>query len=398
MKFVKIKEDGRLKCEAALQKFNVTVLWEFAHEVGESQNRRVPIQCNSCGFSTTRSVSDLKRGKYFCFGCHSENTSKKLKESNYELLNLTSKVIECRCIICKAGRTVGVSAIYNSKLYCQTCADLNYQKKASEKNFNLVAKIDSRFEIECKCCGTAKTISMSPLMEGEFSCAPCSKKKKRSQLNPKDYTVLSHQNGVVLLSCNTCGYWKRSDFSSTKDESLACLNCRKIRYESALKERDCELLSKDGNTIYFRTSSGEVRSATQSSVLSGRFATSDDNHWNNETSVYVIICIHEGELYCKVGTSNNPDRRMKDLKLSAEASCIILTTFPTRHLADAAEKWTHKHLSAYRVEPEKIKEFSHRKLSRRNNIDGVTEWFSVEALRKIRGILDGFNRYSDTTD
>ena len=69
MKFAKIAADRQVLVNNAMSNFDVEINWLFVHR--SKGNARVPVECNKCGFTVTRSVSDLQLGKFFCFGCFS---------------------------------------------------------------------------------------------------------------------------------------------------------------------------------------------------------------------------------------------------------------------------------------------------------------------------------------
>ena len=397
MKLVNIKQEGKDIANRAMQKFNVEILWHLTHEV--KQNRRVPVECNTCGFCCVRSVNDLKLGKYLCYGCFVKTRTEYVESYNFSLQYISQNKLFCKCNGCGVNKSYSLGASYNSGLVCGQCVENKIHSICSNKNFTYNGRSSEsrdKLHVTCNQCLNLRVLHYSSVAASEFSCPTCYENSKNSDMNPLGFNVISYlPQGRILLSCKECGYWKSSVYYTIKKERLKCINCTKLKYEESLLNKNCKFISKDGRLIKFTDPEGKTRVSHQSSVLSGKFAVNDENHWLNSTALYCIVVQHNGSSFCKIGTASNVPNRYKELKITAESYFEELIRFEDRWEADRLEKYLHKTLNNYRISPELAREFSGRKI-KGGKVDGITEWFEIDVLHHVKEIVNGINRHSET--
>jgi hypothetical protein len=170
-----------------------------------------------------------------------------------------------------------------------------------------------------------------------------------------------------------------------------------MKYERALELKNCTLLFKEGSLIHFLSPDGREMTTTQSSALSGKFTFTEDTHWNQPISLYLITTLFNGTTYCKIGTAVNPEVRMKDLKLPEGSTCVELLRFEQRWLADSFEKELHKYFEEHNVSTDVVKGFS-RRVIRKNRVDGVTEWFTDDVLDMLPALIRNKKENNDNTN
>lgn len=390
-----VKENREIVVEKALRDFDVEVLWTQVCVV--KKNYKVPVKCNKCEFHSVRSISDLKKGKFFCYGCFVKHLDD-ISTTTQSILKYESGTLFVHCLVCRKQYTTKVSGTYKSDRIaeCPHCNKNELIKLVESKGFCLISKNYSKSTLRCNTCCTVKTLSTSTMLRGEFSCKHCRETFKENLHLEGFYYNNALPLGKYLFTCIQCGYWKCVDFSSISRSSAKCLNCRSIRYQKVLEDKGCTLVGKQENLIVFNTSEGRKLSIPQSQILSGRFNHTGDNHWYRPACLYVMLNMFNGRLYCKIGTSSEPERRLKELQLEGINTIQVMKWFATRKEADSLEKYVHKNLRQYSVKP-KIAEIFTRRVTARGVKDGITEWFNPSILKKIWEVINEFDRHTKSS-
>jgi len=172
MKFYNISDKRREACQTAMliTGFNVEFLW--SRVTNDNGNMRATVNCKNCGFHTNRSLSDLQKGKFFCYGCHHKDLEAVSDKYNFNLSSFDSKYCHLQCRSCNSYKKVGKSALYNSGLSCQYCLEDKYQSISEDFGFTLLKRSNGGqlFHLLCRTCETSRTANMSSVLAGEAKC------------------------------------------------------------------------------------------------------------------------------------------------------------------------------------------------------------------------------------
>jgi hypothetical protein len=146
---------------------------------------------------------------------------------------------------------------------------------------------------------------------------------------------------------------------------------------------EVELVSGNKRKIHYQNSKGELFSATSSNVLNNSFAATLDGQWRDKHSTYIIRLENNGNIYCKIGTAQEPEKRLARLKLIGNAEVFTLASFDDRFGADKLESELQREFKVFKLPKEVASTFtqaivmSKRKgqAERVPRADGSSEWF-----------------------
>jgi Meiotically up-regulated gene 113 len=259
----------------------------------------------------------------------------------------------------------------------------------------------------CLICNIDRCItfrSTSSVVRSIKSCECCLINKYKSEIESKGFIFISRyytekEKATVLnVKCpvdgNTFEVKSNNLFNQNK---LHCEVCRQNSYVDSLNKKNCKFLSKRYTDkfleyITYSNNEGRIFERSAGNILKGSFA-SDDSHWDQPHSVYLIKVTDGNTDYYKIGTANDPKTRLIDLKLTLPSSVMCLDSFESRHQADLLEKELHKFFNQYRLDKSIASSFTNGKSKRHNankfvSKDGITEWFTSEI---ISSLSDRFN-------
>lgn len=359
-------------------------------------NIRVDIKCNSCQITTSRKLTALMRGVFSCEGCHAIKIKTLLDYSELTLKSETNKTVTCMCNVCGSIKELGKTLLYGGKIQCKQCQFNKYITIADKYNFEFIKYENKEVHLSCRTCATTTILPNSSRLTGcNVYCKTCSLANIGEIPAPIGYTILKQDDSGVLLSCQSCGYWKKVTHFKAINSKHKCDNCRTIKCEEALKARACRLLYREWRDVYYINSLGEVRTNKVSEICSGKFSQMAQSSWSNPTSVYMIVCKFDGNYFCKIGTATDPEKRLKVLKLDGDTYLHIIGRYADRYTAVKVEHDFHKILEPYKIPPRVAIQFSNNK-NDGITADGVTEWFDSYAIYLLEGWMNhGVNRYSE---
>jgi len=395
----KITEHSKAKITKALtaRNLNVKVEWDFAILV--KQNKRVIVTCLNDGDQVYRSASDLAEGLYECKLCVLNSWKTIAKSKNYTLIDRSGKLdVLLRCDKCSADSVRPVTNLLGkNNINCVSCQAARYKCEVESCNMEYLSYTGSsanlRILVRCNVCKNTHTVNNSSVYSLQNNnCPVCKVDKviKNAALKGWKYEGLS--GTLCRLSCITCGSKRECTTNIVNMKSgILCHACRLTRYKELCRDKNCEYIKtnveKDGKTsVSFLTPAGEVMSTTLSSLTNGRFATSDDNHWNMPYQLYVIITQVGSILYHKIGLAQYAKLRAKTLKITGIYTVEVLHTFPDRWLAFEAEQYLHCTFKSNSISREEASTFTSNVILGRTSelSDGSTEWFKGVDIIKIK--------------
>lgn len=397
------------KCISALVTKNVEILWNDA--VAIRNNSRVPIKCLKHNSITVRSVYDLARGKYDCWHCATDRQSTVANYKNLTLLSRTSSTALVRCNICTHESTVRLSSLLGSNnVDCEGCRVEKYKSNCEKFNitYNSVFRKNGIVYVNgtCNGCLTTTDYVYSRLSNGKryVFCNTCSGARHHEAAKQKYFTVLDNNiASSIEIQCKNGHSMSINSSILLGKSNIICKECRTDKYKKALMEKGCTFLRfVNQKVVEFIGTEGEILQSQ--TVLSGKFATKSGNRWKQKTSVYLILNKYNEQIFIKIGTAINPDKRRKELKIAGEATLKILATFETRYEADKLEKFIHKNLDGMRLDQLIASNFLGRIINRKRNgiispaLDGKTEWFDLQDTslvdKLVKDYLNGINTSS----
>lgn len=309
-------------------------------------NKRVAVKCNYCGDVSDREVEKLKVGMFFCYECMRIKMRRNLDEKGFIATDLSKEPYKIECKKCGTCKSVSQEMARNScGIDCEGCRNKAYEESCEYLNLRFLYTVRSKNKItvkfKCKCCGLFDERSSSQILSREFSC-----------------------NG-----------------------------CRVNRYSEILKKKNCEFIKEVGKTkkrIVYRTPTGKIMECWLSVLIALSFRLDDNPVNEREHSVYLLCVRHSGNLYYKIGVAHNIESRIKSLKLDGLEYSKTLGVFESRETAVAYETKLHKVVSEYSLDRCVAREFSKATRKGRSKktenywSDGETEWFTADALTVLQ--------------
>lgn len=324
---------------------DITVGWDFTCKSKDSQF--TPIHCNKCGLNKLHTTKALVTMVYVCEGCAVENYRKLLAGFGYDYISNDKTGVKSACKVCGTHLlTAGHTIKAGNRPHCETCHTNTYKRFALDNGFTYLGKYSSRrtgtqVRLQCNLDGNQLQVNCGDLVKGLIRCRICLETKYKKHLALKDCTFISVEHKSV---------------------------------NGNLKTR-----------ITYSNKEGDVFESTSGNVLHGKFTSTKKSSWYQKHQVYLIINEYEGDTYCKIGTANIAELRLKNLKLSGNTSVAVLAEFDSRFEADALESKLHNEFKQFKLSEEVSTIFSNAWKIARNSEgvkysrkDGISEWFTSE--------------------
>lgn len=351
----------KMKAKVVDDGSDLTIGYDFS--CNSSQSQCVPICCNKCGESRIHCVNNLLNKKFTCVKCTTNRYVVSLKEIGFEYTDRGAFGLRVKCYKCESVfniKSVGVSRFEKGgKLDCKVCQENNYKELAISRNFTYVSRATTEEAGTCASlrCNIDNSITIVPI----------------GQLHKK------------FIRCQLCA-------TNKCKEALLKKKCKFISSEVRLH------CSRRVRRVIYENEHGEIFEATAGAILSGIFAITTNNSWYQEHSTYLITTIYNGKKYCKIGTANDPEIRLKSLKLLGKTSVTVLERFSDRFEADRLESLLHNEFSMFKLDKSISSEFSTANVKVKGSAgivrtvkDGISEWFTSD----IEDII--LERYSKQT-
>lgn len=313
--------------------------------------------------------------------------------------------LQVRCNTCENVEDFGLSPISIGRYVCHFCRDNAYKSACEKLNLNLIEKVYENkrhlLVTTCKNCGEERRTNSGHILRGLFRCSGCLLLKYRNLCSKLNLTFLdkiySENRTKVSTVCNICGNQDTIASSDLINGKFRCEGCKINKYESELKKKNCSLISfekRKGNKslIHYTNSAGDCFSTASGNIVRGEFETNINGRWWHHNFTYLIkLQVEDSYSICKIGTSNDPEKRAKKLKLNRPYSVFILGSFENRKLADKLESELHKEFSDYRlckseaaVYTDGVRSQKDTNGNRHKVKDGITEWFSSEVYETLK--------------
>lgn len=355
VKYIEVGEASRRKTEEALLSngHNVSLQWDKV--IKEKGNQKIPVTCGICENVAIKSVSLLKNGGHECKTCVVNNYIILLEKQGFSYISRAQNIVKTLCNTCLAESCVQTQSILKGgKPHCETCLQNKYRRLADELGFNFICKSNTEAKsgtfitLRCKEDSTEVVVPSGDLISGYVRCQTC-----------------KELNWSTLLAKKGCTF----NYSEYKQHGTV----KKTR-------------------VTYQNSLGEVFEVTAGDLTKGRFATTTDNHWNTAHSTYLMLTEYNGEVYCKIGTAQVPQQRLKDLKLKGKSRVFTLQKFPERFSANALESQLHREFETLQIARAIAEEFTmgfssvlYKNASERVQVKhGTTEWYNYEVCTILK--------------
>lgn len=256
---------------------------------------------------------------------------------------------------------------------------------------------DYKVDIVCNKDKSVYTRGVSTLMKGSFFCQECANERYRNKLNSFNFNFIGLEktkhdaSSMVVFECRCCNSIRKLSVGNILVmKTIKCHECRIDLLHKILLDKGCQYVSKahaeNGLArITYRDVDGNDRVVSETNVLKGNFSPSS-SHWNQKHSIYVFSSTDQDFKFIKIGTANNPEKRLKELKLTFDCE-IISYQFKSRYLADAFESILHRKFSKFSINKSIAESFTNglsRKLKNGVRIKhGCTEWFSSDCENEV---------------
>jgi hypothetical protein len=355
IEYIKVGEDSRRKTEEALLSNGHNVFLQWEKVIKEKSNQKIPATCGICDTTVVKSVESLKKGLHSCKTCVVNNYTSLLAEQGFLYLSHQRHTAKIRCNTCKYNTEVAVQSIVKGcKPKCETCLQEKYRKLADELGFNFIRKSNTEAKsgtfivLQCREDSTEVVVPSGDLINGYVRCQTC------KELN---WSTLLAKKGCIF---NHSEYKQHGTVKKTR--------------------------------VTYQNSVGEVFEVTAGDLTKGRFATTKENHWNTAHSTYLMLTEYEGKLYCKIGTAQVPQQRLKDLKLKGKSIVFTLENFPERFSANTLESQLHKEFETLQIARAIAEEFTmgfssvlYKNANERVQVKhGTTEWYTSEVYTILK--------------
>lgn len=251
---------------------------------------------------------------------------------------------------------------------------------------------DYRVSVKCLIDGDIQVRYVSDLNKGSYRCRECLKSKYRQIAETNNFELMSvvvdKEGSFCILRCNRDGeFLKVKTTNILHQKKLHCQECRIRTIRNILRENGCRYISsytenKAVAFVNYLSIDGKVRSNSEQNILKESFAKTE-SHWDQPHKVYLITNVINGECFAKIGTANNPEKRLKSLKLIGNYTVDVIKDFESRHAADKFEKSLHRRFNQFRLQPELASEFT-TGMSKVGVKMGITEWFSCDVIGLIK--------------
>lgn len=251
---------------------------------------------------------------------------------------------------------------------------------------------DYNVGVRCLKCGNVEVRHVSNLMKGAFECTSCivnNQKEKLSSLNYTFIEVVRKEGSYSKFYCNSCGNVRELSFSNVINmKSIRCSCCRKIEVTHILEDYGCKYVREFYNgsikKIEYLDINGDTRVSAEANILRKIFSKSK-SHWDQKHYLYIFESLDSNFPYIKIGTANNPEKRLKDLKLLFDCK-IYSREYPSRFYANAVEQEIHSKYKDLELDRSEAESFTFGYGKQQNGVRkkmGVTEWFKNSFIDNV---------------
>ena len=290
-----------------------------------------------CGHEVELKTSNVRlaKKKYTCSVCTSEKLRKEARAAGLTLIGdgKTSYFKTYKFNSCGHEQEIGTPEVRRGKFACQSCLKEKHEAEAKAAGLILVGKLDgptkNRRVYRFKDCGHEKTIRISDVRKGRFTCRVC---------NPKaSFDKEAEREGLQLIGSGRNAHY------------------RKYRFV------DC----------------GHEQEIAISAVRSGFFKCFEcgSTAHSQPSNLYVNVVELDGYSTVKVGIAKNVDLRISGYKLQSRCkiTTALIIPFETGQAARVAEFAVKREFSDFRDPMSK-------EIMKTN---GYTECFLSEKLDEI---------------
>ena len=256
---------------------------------------------------------------------------------------------------------------------------------------------DYKVPVKCLHDDLVEFRAVSTLMKGKFFCQQCAIRKYSEKLKQFDFSFIDllpseeKQSRKVLFACNKCNFERSLSVGNVlNSKSLSCDNCRKIKVKNNLQEKSCSFIrsyldEKGFCRVVYEDKTGQQKEVYESNILRGIFSPAN-SHWDQAHHLYIFISNDDNRPFIKIGTANEPKKRLRDLKLDFNCN-IISCKFETRYAATKVEKNLHKLFVDFSISKSLAESFteglSKPTKSGKRIRQGCTEWFTKDCLNLV---------------
>jgi hypothetical protein len=309
---------------------------------------------------------------------------------------------------------------------CLGCVENKYKSISQELGFTLIsrgAKLKRHIlNLQYNTCGcTVEQNSGNLVKKKKPVCPQCRQNKYINAAAKLDFQYIreTKKDNVffVTLICNKDNNKLSVAPSSLLKGYVLCPKCRETYYKAMLEKKGCTLISvstgskKSGtkSIVTYKNKACEIFKTKSNHICKGSFAATLDGQWRDKHSTYVMRLENNGDTYCKIGTAQDPEKRLKQLKLIGNAEVFTLASFDDRFGADKLESELQREFKAFKLPKEIASTFTQAiVMSKRKGhtervpcADGYTEWYQgnevFDALSKRYNLEMSTNEFDKHT-
>jgi len=387
-----ITDNVKIKVENGILNAGYQLKVEWDYSIIVKENRRLLVTCLKDGNQLYRSLNDLMKGKYECNVCIKQKWESLAKSKNYLLIDRTDKTtVELECKVCNVRSFRPVTNLLGAKnINCVNCQVSRYKICASNCNLTYISSVTRRpqvdITVECNFCSNTYVTTNTVLLKlQKNNCQFCEQSRLLKNVELKGWNYFGLVDKLKhRLHCKVCDFKRDVTTGAINcDSDIICKLCRLNKYAAFCASKNCKFIRVDKEpkkaaVVVFINPKGEEMTTDLGSLSSGKFATSEDNHWNLPYQVYIITTKYNESLYYKIGIAQYATHRAKELMISGNYCVEVLGKFRNRWLAFEAEQHLHNLFKEYSIHRKDVEPITSKVITRPNKtgvLDGSTEWF-----------------------
>lgn len=285
---------------------------------------------------------------------------------------------------------VGLSEVIKGRFTCEDCLTDKYKEAAENLDFTFIERLKTRSsKLKCNKCSETIVRQNSSIIRSEVLCNGCTFEKYFNIAKTTDFNLIDivrkNATNKLVLSCKNDGNILLVNATEFGKFKHFCNTCKENNYSEKLRAKGCEFLYQCGKLVHYLDSEGQKRTVLPGNLLNGEFAKStDQSFWYQKTDVYFMHAVLDADsqfdngLYFKIGISNDPEVRLKRLKLNISAEVKTVRSCYNMFEASQIEKWLHAVFNESRLNKtisSKLGSYF-RKKSRYSA--GYSEWFYLK--------------------
>ena len=299
--------------------------------------------------------------------------------------------LPCGHDLVKTARNITQGAVS-----CEKCKVENYEITGADRGLKPIShKAGSEYWTwQFIKCGHYMDIQPANVLHGTPVCPECFTEKLTNEADSKSLELLGAAISPDLDSnfrsyrFKLCGHLKDIAIQSVRNGEFECRVCLEIEWKQVAKKLDLTFVARSstrGRALYRFDHCGHERELQRSQVKQATTINCEEcneTSWSKPSSVYLIKFFFKGEIWLKLGHTNNLRLRIIQYGLidgvrHEPLRCIFVSS---RTIAEQLEKETAELFKEYRLDAETMNQYLTR--------SGYTECYAAKEESNILKVLD----------